>query len=50
VIRTGLDVILDGEPRNVFVDLTEEINMQSLGVCGGVMNVFVEAWQPDADA
>jgi xanthine dehydrogenase accessory factor len=50
VIRTGLDVIQDGEPRNVFVDLTEEINMQSMGVCGGVMNVFVEAWQPDADA
>ena len=40
----GLDVIQDGQPRNVHVDLTEEINMQSLGVCGGVMNVYVERW------
>jgi xanthine dehydrogenase accessory factor len=47
VIRIGLDVIQDGEPRNVFVDLTEEISMQSLGVCGGVMNVFVEAWRKE---
>ncbi len=30
VIRVGLDVIQDGEARNVTVDLTEEINMQSL--------------------
>jgi xanthine/CO dehydrogenase XdhC/CoxF family maturation factor len=42
VIRAGLDVIQDGLPRNVFVDLTEDISMQSLGVCGGVMNVFIE--------
>jgi xanthine dehydrogenase accessory factor len=47
VIRAGLDVIQDGEPRNVFVDLTEEISMQSLGVCGGVMNVFVEQWRKE---
>jgi xanthine/CO dehydrogenase XdhC/CoxF family maturation factor len=44
VIRAGLDVIQDGKPRNVDVDLTEEISMQSLGVCGGVMTVFVERW------
>ena len=44
VIRTALDVIQDGEPRNVEVDLTEEISMQSMGVCGGVMTVFVERW------
>jgi len=44
VIRAGLDVIQDGEPRNVQVDLTEAINMNSLGVCGGTMNVFVEQW------
>jgi xanthine/CO dehydrogenase XdhC/CoxF family maturation factor len=44
VIRAGLDVIQDGQPRNVFVDLTEEISMQSMGVCGGVMNVFIEPW------
>ena len=45
VIRTALDVIGDGIPRIVHVDLTESINMQSLGVCGGVMNVFVERWE-----
>jgi xanthine dehydrogenase accessory factor len=44
VIRAGLDVIQDGRPRNVQVDLTEEISMQSLGVCGGTMTVFIEAW------
>jgi xanthine dehydrogenase accessory factor len=48
VIRIGLDVIQDGRPRNVTVDLTEEINMQSLGVCGGVMNVYVEPWGKNA--
>jgi xanthine dehydrogenase accessory factor len=49
VIRAGLDVIQDGEPRNIQVDLTEEISMQSLGVCGGVMNVFVEAWRKEEE-
>jgi xanthine dehydrogenase accessory factor len=48
VIRTGLDVLQDGVPRNVEVDLTEEISMQSLGVCGGVMTVFVERWDGGA--
>jgi xanthine dehydrogenase accessory factor len=47
VIRAGLDVIQDHTPRNVHVDLTEEISMQSLGVCGGVMNVYVEPWGKD---
>jgi xanthine dehydrogenase accessory factor len=47
VIRVALDVIQDGEPRNVFVDLTEEISMHSLGVCGGVMNVFIEPWRTE---
>ena len=45
VIRAGLDVIADGEARNIHVDLTEDISMNSLGVCGGTMNVFVERWQ-----
>lgn len=44
VIRAGLDVIQDGSPRNVHVDLTEDITMQSLGVCGGTMNVYIEPW------
>ncbi len=42
VIRAGLAVIQDGLPRTVRVDLTEDISMDSLGVCGGIMNVFVE--------
>lgn len=45
VIRAGLEVIQEGTPRNVEVDLTEDISMQSLGVCGGIMNVFVERWR-----
>jgi xanthine dehydrogenase accessory factor len=47
VIRAALDVIQDGQPRNVNVDLTEDISMQSLGVCGGIMNVFIEAWRQE---
>lgn len=52
VIRIGLDVIQDGTPRNVTVDLTEEVSMNSLGVCGGVMNVYIERWSqpPSAQA
>lgn len=44
VIRVGLDVIDTGQPQVVQVDLTEDISMQSLGVCGGVMDVFIERW------
>ncbi len=44
VIRAGLDALSDGQERNVPVDLTEPISMESMGVCGGVMNVFVEPW------
>jgi xanthine dehydrogenase accessory factor len=47
VIRTGLEVIQSGEPQNVRVDLTEDISMNSLGVCGGIMNVFIERWSRD---
>lgn len=47
VIRTGLDVLADGQPRIVRIDLTEPISMQSMGVCGGVLDVFIERWAPD---
>lgn len=47
VILAGLDVVRTGEPQMVRVDLTEEISMQSLGVCGGIMDVFVERWLPE---
>lgn len=45
VIRAGLDVIQTGQPATVRVDLTEDPSMESLGVCGGVFDVFVERWQ-----
>ena len=44
VIRAGMDVIDAGDPQIVEVDLTEDISMQSLGVCGGVMDVYIERW------
>ena len=44
VIRAGLDVIDTSRPQVVQVDLTEDISMQSLGVCGGIMDVYVERW------
>jgi len=44
VIRAGLDVIDTGVPQRIEVDLTEDISMQSLGVCGGIMDVYVERW------
>ncbi len=47
VIRTGLDVLADGFPRTVRIDLTEPIAMQSLGVCGGILDVFIERWAPE---
>lgn len=46
VLRAAMDVLQTGEPVNVRVDLTEDISMQALGVCGGIMNVFVERWRP----
>jgi len=42
VLRTALDVMQTGEPATVRVDLTEDVSMQALGVCGGIMDVFVE--------
>ncbi len=49
VIRAGLDVIQDGQPQIVRVDLTEDISMESLGVCGGIMDVFVEQLYQSAE-
>jgi xanthine dehydrogenase accessory factor len=42
VIRAALDVIQTGRPTIVRVDLTEDVSMQALGVCGGIMDVFVK--------
>jgi xanthine dehydrogenase accessory factor len=46
VIRTALDVIQTGQPKIVRVDLTEDVSLQALGVCGGIMEVFVEQASP----
>jgi xanthine dehydrogenase accessory factor len=44
VWRTALDVLDDTTPRMVTVDLTEEIALDTDGVCGGIMEIFVEPW------
>ena len=44
VWRAALEVIEDEQPRMVVVDLTNEIAMSSDGVCGGIIDIFVEAW------
>jgi xanthine dehydrogenase accessory factor len=44
VWRTGLSVIESKKPQTVVVDLTEEIDLKSQGVCGGIMEIFVEPW------
>ncbi len=44
VIRAGLNVIDSGEPQIVEVDLTEDISMRRMGVCGGIMDVYIERW------
>jgi xanthine/CO dehydrogenase XdhC/CoxF family maturation factor len=46
VIAKGLEVIGSGRPVLMTVDLTEDISLVSQGVCGGLMDVFVERWQP----
>jgi xanthine dehydrogenase accessory factor len=44
VWRTALEVMTDEQPRMVVVDLTNDIAMTTDGVCGGIMDIFVEPW------
>jgi xanthine dehydrogenase accessory factor len=44
VWRSALSVIDTRRPTTVQVDLTEEIAMESQGVCGGIFDVFVQPW------
>jgi len=44
VWRSALNVIDTRRPNMVSVDLTEEIAMESEGVCGGIFDVFVQPW------
>ena len=46
VWRAAIEVIHSRNPKIIDVDLTQEISMNSDGVCGGIMDVFVEAWWP----
>ena len=43
VIEAAHEVIRTGEPRMVRVDLTEDLLSLSPAVCGGTMEIFVEA-------
>jgi len=45
VIQTALDVIASGQATQIKIELTHEISMESSGICGGVMQVYVERWQ-----
>jgi xanthine/CO dehydrogenase XdhC/CoxF family maturation factor len=42
VIDAAREVLRDGAPRMVHVDLTEDLLSWSPAVCGGVFDVFVE--------
>src|SRR6266699_7007710 len=44
VWRSALNVIDTQRPNTVQVELTEEIAMESQGVCGGIFDVFVQPW------
>lgn len=46
VIEAARDVLESGEPRMVRVDLTRDLLSWSPAVCGGIMDVFVEAVPP----
>lgn len=43
VVRAAGEVLTTGRPRLVRVELTEPVESWSPAVCGGVMEVFVEA-------
>jgi len=49
VIESARRVLETGEAQRVRVDLTEDFTTWSPAVCGGVMDVFVEAVVPPAD-
>ena len=44
VWRAALSVIDTGRPLIVQVSLTEEIALESQGVCGGIFDVFIQPW------
>lgn len=48
VIAAARRVLASGQPERVQVDLTEDFTSWSPAVCGGTMDVFVEAVPPAA--
>ncbi len=46
VIQAAHRVLLSGQPERLVVDLTEDLLSWSPAVCGGTMDVFVEAVPP----
>ena len=48
VWRAALNVLDTYRPAMVQVDLTEEIAIESQGVCGGIFDVFVQPWRADS--
>jgi len=48
--RAALSAIESGRPEVVVADLTEDIDMRSRGVCGGIMDILVEPWAGGPDA
>lgn len=47
VWRAALDVLSDDRARMVEVDLTNDIAINTDGVCGGIMDIFVESWRQE---
>ncbi len=50
VWRSALNVIDTQRPNVVQVDLTEEIALESQGVCGGIFDVFIQPWHNELHA
>lgn len=50
VIEAARRVLESGRPERVRVELTEDFTTWSPAVCGGIMDVFVEAVPPPSEA
>ena len=49
VIEAARRVLYSGKPERLVVDLTEDLLSWSPAVCGGTMDIFVEAVPPRAE-
>jgi xanthine/CO dehydrogenase XdhC/CoxF family maturation factor len=46
VIEAAADVLATGTPRLLRIELTDAVDSWSPAVCGGIMDVFLEAVRP----